>query len=286
MPDDHARPRLRGRRRECEALDRLLADVRAGQSQVLVLRGEAGVGKTALLEYLSRAGAGCRDRAGGGRGVRDGAGLRRAAPAVRADAGPPRRICRARSAMRSGSAFGLERRGRARSLPGRPGGARACCPRWPRSSRSSAWSTTPSGSIGRRRRRWRSWRAGCWPSRWRWCSRCGSRATSGAGGAAGAGGRRACATAMPARCSASAVPGRLDERVRDRIVAETRGNPLALLELPRGLTRGGAGGRVRASRRAAAGEPHRAELPAAARVAAGRRRSGCCWSRRPSRSAT
>src|SRR5207247_10787298 len=34
----------------------------------------------------------------------------------------------------------------------------------------------------------------------------------------------------------SAVAGRLDERVRDRIVAETRGNPLALLELPRGLT--------------------------------------------------
>jgi DNA-binding CsgD family transcriptional regulator len=35
---------------------------------------------------------------------------------------------------------------------------------------------------------------------------------------------------------ASAVLGRLDERVRDQIVAETRGNPLALLELPRGLT--------------------------------------------------
>ena len=34
---------------------------------------------------------------------------------------------------------------------------------------------------------------------------------------------------------ASAMPGRLDERVRDQIVAETRGNPLALLELPRGL---------------------------------------------------
>jgi DNA-binding CsgD family transcriptional regulator len=32
------------------------------------------------------------------------------------------------------------------------------------------------------------------------------------------------------------IPGRLDERVRDRIIAETRGNPLALLELPRGLS--------------------------------------------------
>jgi DNA-binding CsgD family transcriptional regulator len=33
-----------------------------------------------------------------------------------------------------------------------------------------------------------------------------------------------------------AVRSKLDERVRDRLIAETRGNPLALLELPRGLT--------------------------------------------------
>ena len=35
---------------------------------------------------------------------------------------------------------------------------------------------------------------------------------------------------------ATGIRGPLDERVRERIIAETRGNPLALLELPRGLT--------------------------------------------------
>ncbi len=60
-PDGAAPGRgLHGRRRECEALDRLVADVQAGQSRVLVLRGEAGAGKTALLEYLVQGAAGCR----------------------------------------------------------------------------------------------------------------------------------------------------------------------------------------------------------------------------------
>jgi DNA-binding CsgD family transcriptional regulator len=44
---------LLGRHAECVALDQLLTDVRAGRSRVLVLRGEAGVGKSALLGYLS-----------------------------------------------------------------------------------------------------------------------------------------------------------------------------------------------------------------------------------------
>ncbi|WFE53196.1 LuxR family transcriptional regulator [Micromonospora sp. WMMD1155] len=44
---------LLGRHRERDLLDRLMRDVRAGQSRVLVLRGEAGVGKTALLDYAT-----------------------------------------------------------------------------------------------------------------------------------------------------------------------------------------------------------------------------------------
>ncbi|MDF2828705.1 MAG: regulatory protein LuxR [Mycobacterium sp.] len=49
---------LVGRRRECAALDALLADLHAGSSRVLVLTGEAGIGKTALLDELTaRAGA-------------------------------------------------------------------------------------------------------------------------------------------------------------------------------------------------------------------------------------
>jgi DNA-binding CsgD family transcriptional regulator len=52
--------KLHGRRLECETLDSLVAGVRAGQSQVLVVRGEAGVGKTALLEYLLERTSGCR----------------------------------------------------------------------------------------------------------------------------------------------------------------------------------------------------------------------------------
>src|SRR5215212_3289444 len=43
---------LIGRADECAALDRLIEDVRRSQSRSLVLRGEAGIGKTALLRYL------------------------------------------------------------------------------------------------------------------------------------------------------------------------------------------------------------------------------------------
>ena len=51
---------LFGRRSECEALDGLLTDVVSGTSRVMVLRGDAGVGKSKLLSYLSHQVAGWR----------------------------------------------------------------------------------------------------------------------------------------------------------------------------------------------------------------------------------
>ena len=51
---------LRGRSAERVQLDRLLESIHAGQSAVLVLRGEAGIGKTALLEYTAERAEGCR----------------------------------------------------------------------------------------------------------------------------------------------------------------------------------------------------------------------------------
>src|ERR1700758_1755710 len=47
---------LLDREREREVLDRLLDGLRRGRGGVLVLHGEAGVGKTALLEYAAEAG--------------------------------------------------------------------------------------------------------------------------------------------------------------------------------------------------------------------------------------
>ena len=44
---------LIGRQAECGALDRLAQAVRAGRSRALVVRGDLGVGKTALLDYLA-----------------------------------------------------------------------------------------------------------------------------------------------------------------------------------------------------------------------------------------
>ena len=60
MAEALERPGFLDRSRERDVLDRLVAGVRAGESRVLVLRGEAGIGKTSLLEHLSAAAEGCR----------------------------------------------------------------------------------------------------------------------------------------------------------------------------------------------------------------------------------
>src|SRR6202165_615754 len=54
--DEHHR---RGRRSEIEVLDRLIEAVRAGESRALVVRGEPGVGKTAVMDYVADRASGC-----------------------------------------------------------------------------------------------------------------------------------------------------------------------------------------------------------------------------------
>jgi DNA-binding NarL/FixJ family response regulator len=51
---------LQGRRDECDLLDGLIEAVRAGQGRSLVLTGEPGVGKSALLDYLATHATGCQ----------------------------------------------------------------------------------------------------------------------------------------------------------------------------------------------------------------------------------
>ncbi len=51
---------LVGRKAPCRQLDDLIGSVRAGKSTALVVRGEPGIGKTALLEYLAVHALGCR----------------------------------------------------------------------------------------------------------------------------------------------------------------------------------------------------------------------------------
>src|ERR1700738_1949206 len=79
-----------------------------------------------------------------------------------------------------------------------------------------------SGSIKPRSRCWRLWN----DTRWRHLSLGGC--TRGGRGSVGDKDARALLD--------SVLGGQLDAQVSDQIVAETRGNPLALMELPRGLT--------------------------------------------------
>jgi DNA-binding CsgD family transcriptional regulator len=234
MTHGDARGPLLGRRGECEALDRLLASLRTGRSPVLVLRGEAGVGKTALLEYLLHEASGCRIvRAAGAESEMElaYAGLQQlCAPMLdRLDAlpGPQREAL--------STAFGLS----AGDPPDRFFVGLAVLSLCAEAARDRPLLCVVDDA--------------------QWLDRASAQALAFVA-------RRLHAESvalvlaireigdeyeMPglpdmtvrgltdadARALLeSAVHVHLDERVRDRIVAETRGNPLALLELPRAMT--------------------------------------------------
>jgi DNA-binding CsgD family transcriptional regulator len=226
--------RLWGRHDECERLDRLLADARGGTSGALVLLGEAGVGKTALLDYLLANAAGCRIvRASGVESEMElaFAGLHQlCAPLLD-------RLDRIRAPQRGAleSAFGL----RAGDPPDRFLVGLAVL-----SLLSDAAEAQPLI---------------CLLDDAQWLDQISAQVL-------GFVARRLAAEAVvmffavrqqedegpfiglprlvvgPLRETdarellTSAIPGRLDASVRDRIVAESRGNPLALLELPRAWT--------------------------------------------------
>jgi DNA-binding CsgD family transcriptional regulator len=215
-------------------LDRLVDAVRAGGSQVLVLRGEPGVGKTALLDYLTRRTQGCHLlRAAGVQSEMElaFAGLHQlCAPLlVRLDQLPVPQ----RDALRI--AFGLNAGPppdrflvslAALSLLSEAAGERplVCVvddQQW--LDRASAQSL---GFVARR--------LAADPVGMVFAARDPGEELAGLPELGVAGLRDADARAL----LDSVLTGPLDARVRDQIVAETRGNPLALIELPRGLTPG------------------------------------------------
>ena len=225
---------LRGRRNEREVLDRRLQRVRVGESSVLVVRGEAGVGKTALLEYVAERALGCRIvRVAGVESEMElaFAGLHQlCAPMLDGLDGLPGPQ---RDALRV--AFGLQD---------------GAAPNSFLVALAALSLLAEAAEVGP---------LVCLVDDAQWLDRASAQALAFVA-------RRLLAeriamvfavrepndvvefTGLPelvvggladedARwLLASAVPGRLDEHVRDQIVAETRGNPLALLELPRGLT--------------------------------------------------
>lgn len=60
MTDTWHDSKLRGRQSERREMESLVHDIRANRGRVLVIRGEAGVGKSALLDFLAAKAAGCR----------------------------------------------------------------------------------------------------------------------------------------------------------------------------------------------------------------------------------
>ena len=225
---------LKGRLSERRALDRLVEAVRAGESRSLVVRGHPGVGKTVLLDYLAgqAAGAGCRvARAVGVQWEMElaFAGLHQLCGPMLGRAG--RLPVPQQNALRT--AFGI-----------------AAGPPPDRFLVGLAILSLLSEVAGERP-------LICLIDDEQWLDQASAQAlgfTARRLGADPVGLVFAAREPRPGLAGLAeleiggladedaralldaALPGPLDARVRDLIVAETRGNPLALLELPRGLT--------------------------------------------------
>src|SRR3954452_20365436 len=225
---------LRGRHSECEALDRLVTGALSRRASVLVLPREAGIGKSALLEYVARVSTGCRTaRAAGTESEMElaFAGLQQlCSPFLDHLAHLPEPQ---RDAL--GTAFGLR---------GGDAPDRFLIGLGVLSLLSDVADERPLV---------------CMVDDAQWLDRASAQALAFVARRLGAE-HFALVFAVrepteerelrglpdllleglierDARAMLDAVlTGPLDERVRDRIIAETHGNPLALLELPRGLT--------------------------------------------------
>jgi DNA-binding CsgD family transcriptional regulator len=224
-----------GRRAECRVLDQLLEAVRAGESRALVVHGEPGVGKSALLEYLAGRAAGCRVlRVAGVQSEMElaFAGVHQLCGPLLGRLGvlpgPQRKALHTAFGISEGPApdpflVGLAVLGLLAGVAGVAGERPVLCvlddAQW--LDRASA---QVLGFVARR---------------------LGAESVGLVFGARVAGGELAGLPELMVRGLGEAdarallgavLPGPVDARVRDEIVAETRGNPLALLELPRGLT--------------------------------------------------
>jgi len=225
-------PELTDRYRECGVLDRLVDGVRAGDGRALVVRGEPGVGKTVLLDYLASRASGCRVvRAVGVQSEMElaFAGLHQlCAPMLdHAESLPAPQ----RAALRT--AFGLS----AGPVPDRflvglavlgllseaAGERPLICV-----VDDEQWLDHASAqALGFAARRLAADPVGLV-----FAARVPGEDMAGLPELVVEGLAEGDAAAL----LASVLPGPLDARVRERIIADTHGNPLALLELPRGLT--------------------------------------------------
>ena len=238
-------------------LDQLINAVRAGGSRVLVVRGEPGVGKSALLDYLAGRASGCRvARAAGVESEMElaFAGLHQLlAPVLdRTEGlpGPQREALRTAFGLSAGPApdrflVGLAVLGLVSEVAGeRPLICVVDDEQW-----LDRASVQALGFVARR--------LAAEPVGLVFAARVPGAELAGLPELAVEGLGEEDARAL----LDSALTGPVDARVRDLIVAETRGNPLALLELPRGLGR--------RSWRAGSGCPRRCRCRGGSRTVSG-----------------